>query len=128
MTKKIIETSRAPAPIGPYSQAVRAGNLIFVSGQTPLDPHTGELVTGDIAAQTTQVIRNLQAIVEAAGSSLDRVLKTTVFLADMGDFAAMNEAYGRFFNQEPPARTTIQVAGLPRHARVEIELIAVVDK
>jgi 2-iminobutanoate/2-iminopropanoate deaminase len=128
MTKKIIATRRAPAPIGPYSQAITVGNLIFVSGQTPLDPQTGELVTGDIAEQTTQVIRNLQAIVEAAGSSLDRVLKTTVFLADMDDFAAMNEAYGRFFTHEPPARTTIQAARLPRHARVEIELIAVVDK
>ena len=128
MTKKIIETRRAPAPIGPYSQAITVGNLIFVSGQTPLDPQTGELVTGNIAEQTTQVIHNLQAIVEAAGSSLDRVLKTTVFLADMDDFAAMNEAYGRFFNQAPPARTTIQAARLPRDARVEIELIAVVGE
>src|SRR4051812_49110806 len=110
MTKKIVETNRAPAPIGPYSQAITAGNLIFASGQTPLDPHTGELVAGDIAEQTAQALLNLKAVVEAAGSSLDRVLKTTVFLADMNDFAAMNEAYGRFFAQEPPARTTVQAA------------------
>ena len=128
MTKKIVKTRRAPAPIGPYSQAVTVGSLIFASGQTPLDPHTGELITGDIAAQTAQVISNLQAVLEAAGSHLERVLKTTVFLADMNDFAAMNEAYGRFFTQEPPARTTVQAARLPHDARVEIELIAVVDK
>jgi 2-iminobutanoate/2-iminopropanoate deaminase len=128
MTKKIVETSRAPAPIGPYSQAITAGNLIFASGQTPIDPQTGELIAGDIAEQTAQALRNLKAVVEAAGSSLDRVLKTTVYLADMNDFAAMNEAYGRFFPQEPPARTTIQAARLPRDARVEIELIALVGK
>jgi 2-iminobutanoate/2-iminopropanoate deaminase len=126
--KKIVETKKAPTPLGPYSQAVVAGDLVFASGQTPLDPHTGELVAGDIPAQTAQVIRNLQAVLEAAGSGLDHVLKTTVFLADMNDFAAMNEAYGRFFTHEPPARTTIQAARLPRDARVEIEMIAAVNK
>ena len=128
MTKKIVRTTKAPAPIGPYSQGVMANGLLFASGQTPIDPQTGELIAGDIGAQTAQAIRNLQAVLEAAGSSLERVVKATVFLADMNDFAAMNEAYGRFFTQEPPARTTIQAAALPRDARVEIELIAVLDK
>ncbi|HYY56031.1 MAG TPA: RidA family protein [Pyrinomonadaceae bacterium] len=128
MPKKIVRTKKAPAPIGPYSQGVMAGSLVFASGQTPIDPQTGELIAGDIGAQTAQAILNLQAVLEAAGSSLERVVKATVFLADMNDFAAMNEAYGRFFTQEPPARTTIQAAALPRNARVEIELIAVLDK
>ena len=125
--KEIIATDRAPRAIGPYSQAVRAGNLIFASGQIPIDPSTGEFVAGGIAEQTEQVLRNLTHVFEAAGIGLAQVVKTTVFLADMEDFAAMNEVYGRFFAQQPPARATVQAARLPRDARVEIEAIAVAD-
>ncbi len=125
--KDIIATERAPRAIGPYSQAVRAGNLIFASGQIPLDPSTGEFVAGGIAEQTEQVLRNLTAVFEAAGIGLAQVVKTTVFLADMEDFVAMNEVYSRFFAQQPPARATVQAARLPRDARVEIEAIAVAD-
>ncbi len=124
MTKQKVETKNAPSPIGPYSQAIIAGNLVFASGQAGLDPQTGKLISRDIIEQTAQVMRNLEAVLEAAGSSLERVLKITVFLADMNDFAAMNEAYAGFFKQDPPARTTIQAARLPLDARVEIELIA----
>lgn len=123
--KQIIATDRAPKPIGPYSQAIRAGGFLFLSGQTPIDPATGQLVEGDIAVQTARVLDNLKAIVEAAGSSLDRAVKTTVYLKDLSDFAAMNEVYGRYFSQNPPARTTIEAARLPRDCRVEIDLIAV---
>jgi 2-iminobutanoate/2-iminopropanoate deaminase len=126
MKKRAVETGKAPSPIGPYSQAVIAGDYIFASGQTPLNPETGELIDGDIGAQTAQALGNLSAVLEAAGSNLGQVLKTTVYLADMNDFAAMNEAYARFFTHEPPSRTTIQAARLPRDARVEIELIAIV--
>ncbi|HEX8651119.1 MAG TPA: RidA family protein [Pyrinomonadaceae bacterium] len=122
--KQIIKTERAPQAIGPYSQAVRAGALVFASGQIPLDPQTGEFVEGGVAEQTEQVLRNLSAVLEAAGTSLDRVVKTTVFLADMNDFAAMNEVYGRYFSQDAPARATVEAARLPRDARVEIEAIA----
>ena len=122
--KDIIATDRAPRAIGPYSQAVRAGNLVFASGQIPIDPATGEFVPGGIAEQTEQVLRNLTAVFEAAGLSMDQVIKTTVFLADMDDFTAMNEVYGRFFGAAPPARATVQAARLPRDARVEIEAIA----
>jgi 2-iminobutanoate/2-iminopropanoate deaminase len=123
--KQIIRTSDAPAAIGPYSQAVRAGGFVFASGQIPLDPQTGEFVPGGITEQTEQVLRNLNAVLEAAGSGLDRVVKTTVFLADLNDFAAMNEVYGRYFSKDaPPARATVQAARLPRDARVEIEVIA----
>jgi len=125
--KDIIATDRAPQAIGPYSQAVRAGNLVFASGQIPIDPATGEFVAGGIAEQTEQVLRNLAAVFEAAGLSLNQVVKTTVFLLDMNDFAAMNEVYGRFFGQQPPARATVQAARLPRDARVEIEAIAVMS-
>ncbi|MEK6335528.1 MAG: RidA family protein [Acidobacteriota bacterium] len=125
--KDIIATDRAPRAIGPYSQAVRAGNLIFASGQIPIDPSTGEFVAGGIAEQTERVLRNLTAVFEAAGIGLAQVVKTTVFLADMEDFVAMNEVYGRFFAQQPPARATVQAARLPRDARVEIEAIAVAD-
>ena len=125
--KNIIATDRAPRAIGPYSQAVRAGNLIFASGQIPIDPSTGEFVAGGIAEQTEQVLRNLTAVFEAAGIGLAQVVKTTVFLADMEDFVAMNEVYGRFFAQQPPARATVQAARLPRDARVEIEAIAVAE-
>ena len=124
--KKIITTDRAPGAIGPYSQAVRAGNLIFASGQIPIDPATGEFVAGGIAEQTEQVLRNLTAVFEAAGAGMNQVVKTTVFLLSMDDFAAMNEVYGRFFGEEPPARATVQAARLPRDARVEIEAIALI--
>jgi 2-iminobutanoate/2-iminopropanoate deaminase len=124
--REIIHTDRAPHAIGPYSQAVRAGNLVFASGQIPTDPATGEFVSGGIAEQTEQVLRNLSAVLEAAGTGLDRVVKTTVFLAEMGDFAAMNDVYARFFTSEPPARATVAAAGLPRNARVEIDAIALV--
>jgi len=122
--KHIIITDRAPKPIGPYSQAIRAGGFLFLSGQTPIDPATQQLVEGDIGAQTGRVLENLKAIVEAAGSSLDRAVKTTVYLKDLSDFAAMNEVYARYFSQNPPARTTIEAARLPRDCRVEIDLIA----
>ena len=128
MTKRKVETESAPAPIGPYSQATIAGRLVFASGQAALDPQTGKLIAGDVAEQTAQVMHNLRSVLEAAGSSLGQVLKTTVYLADMADFAAMNEAYARFFKQDPPARTTIQAARLPLDARVEIELVALVDE
>ncbi len=124
--KDIVATDRAPRAIGPYSQAVRAGDLVFASGQIPIDPATGEFVAGGIAEQTAQVLRNLTAVFEAAGVGMDEVIKTTVFLADMDDFTTMNEVYGRFFGEEPPARATVQAARLPRDARVEIEAIATV--
>ena len=126
--KQIIATKAAPQAIGPYSQAVRVGQFIFTSGQIPLDPATGEFVAGGIAEQTEQVLRNLSAVLEAAGTNLSRVVKTTVFLADMSDFAAMNEVYGRFFGAEPPARSTVEAARLPRDARVEIEVIALASE
>ena len=125
--REIVKTESAPAAIGPYSQAVRAGGFIFCSGQIPLDPKTGEFVAGGVAEQTEQVMRNLSAVLEAAGASLAQVVKTTVFLADMNDFAAMNEVYGRYFQENPPARATVQAARLPRDARVEIEVIALVE-
>ena len=123
--KQIIATEHAPGAIGPYSQAVRAGNLVFASGQIPIDPATGEFVAGGVAEQTDQVLRNLTSVFAAAGVELNQIVKTTVFLADMEDFAAMNEVYGRFFGEQPPARATVQAARLPRDAKVEIEAIAV---
>ena len=122
-----IQTEHAPAAIGPYSQAIKAGGFVFASGQIPIDPKTGEFVAGGIAEQTERVLKNLAAVLEAAGSSLDQVVKTTVFLADMKEFGAMNEVYGRFFTGTTPARATVAAAGLPRDARVEIEAIAVVS-
>ena len=122
--RDMISTDRAPRAIGPYSQAVRAGDLVFASGQIPIDPTTGEFVAGGIAEQTEQVLRNLTAVFEAAGLTMNHVVKTTVFLVDMDDFTAMNEVYGRFFGVDPPARATVQAARLPRDARVEIEAIA----
>lgn len=122
-----IQTEHAPAAIGPYSQAIKAGGFVFASGQIPIDPKTGEFVAGGIAEQTERVLKNLAAVLEAAGSGLDQVVKTTVFLANMKDFAAMNEVYGRFFTGATPARATVAAAGLPRDARVEIEAIAVVS-
>jgi 2-iminobutanoate/2-iminopropanoate deaminase len=126
--KQIIKTDNAPQAIGPYSQAVIAGGFVFASGQIPLDPSTGEFVAGGVAEQTEQVIRNLSAVLEAAGTSLGQVVKTTVFLADMSDFAAMNEVYGRYFKVEAPARSTVQAARLPRDARVEIDAVALKGK
>ena len=123
--KEIIATEDAPRAIGPYSQAVRAGNFVFASGQIPIDPATGEFVPGGIAEQTEQVLKNLTALFAAAGVGLDQIVKTTVFLADMNDFTAMNEVYGKFFSEAPPARATVQAARLPRDAKVEIEAIAV---
>jgi 2-iminobutanoate/2-iminopropanoate deaminase len=125
--REIIATDQAPRAIGPYSQAIRAGNLLFCSGQIPIDPTTGEFVSGGVAEQTEQVMRNLSAVLSAGQSSLQQVVKTTVFLADMDDFTAMNEVYGRFFGENPPARATVQAARLPRDARVEIEAIAIIE-
>jgi 2-iminobutanoate/2-iminopropanoate deaminase len=122
--KQIVSSEQAPKAIGPYSQAVVAGGFIFASGQIPFDPSTGEFVEGGVAEQTEQVLKNLTAVLGAAGASLADVVKTTVFLADMNDFAVMNEVYGRFFTENPPARATVQAARLPRDARVEIEVIA----
>jgi 2-iminobutanoate/2-iminopropanoate deaminase len=122
--KENIQTEHAPQAIGPYSQAVRANGLIFASGQIPIDPQTGQFVAGGITEQTEQVLKNLEAVLEAAGSGLANVVKTTVFLIDMQEFTAMNEVYGRFFKEQPPARATVEAARLPRDARVEIEAIA----
>ncbi|HZH32196.1 MAG TPA: RidA family protein [Pyrinomonadaceae bacterium] len=126
--REIVATEAAPQAIGPYSQAVRLGDLVFTSGQIPIDPQTGVFVEGGIAEQTEQVLRNLAEVLRAAGTGLEEVVKTTVFLADMNDFAAMNEVYARYFSNEPPARSTVQAARLPRDARVEIDVIAVRKK
>ncbi|HKW87657.1 MAG TPA: RidA family protein [Candidatus Acidoferrales bacterium] len=122
--KDVIATKHGPSAIGPYSQAIRANGFIFISGQVAFDPTTGQLIEGDIAAQTDRVLQNLKGIVEAAGSSLDNAVRTTVFLKDMGEFTSMNEVYARFFPSSPPARSTVEVARLPRDVRVEIDLIA----
>ena len=122
--KEIIASDGAPKAIGPYSQAVRANGFVFVSGQIPLNPKTQQLVSGGIAEQTERVLENLKAILEASGSSLTHVVRATVFLADMNEFAAMNEIYGRYFSAQPPARSTVQVSRLPRDVRVEIDVIA----
>jgi len=122
--KKVISTDRGPSAIGPYSQAIVANGLIFVSGQIPLDPASGKVVDGDIRTQTTRVMENLKGVLEAAGGTMDRIVKTTVYLKDIGEFAAMNETYGSYFPSNPPARATVEVARLPRDVRVEIELIA----
>ncbi len=124
--KETVSTENAPGAIGPYSQAVKAGNLVFCSGQIPINPQTGEFVSEDVAMQTRQVLKNLSAVLEAAETNLNNVVKTTVFLADMSDFAAMNEVYAEFFSENKPARATVQAARLPRDARVEIECIAVI--
>jgi len=121
--KEVISTDKAPKAIGPYSQAIRANGFIFTAGQVALDPATGQLVAGDITTQTVRVLENLKAVVEAAGSSLDHAVKATVYLKDMGDFAAMNEVYARYFAKNPPARSTIEAVRLPRDARVEIDLV-----
>ncbi len=123
MNRTAISTERAPAAIGPYSQAICLGNLVFTSGQIPLTP-AGELVEGDVTTQTRQVLSNLQAVLEAAGSGLQHVVKCTCFLKDMNDFAAMNEVYGEFFTSEPPARSAVEVARLPKDVLIEIEAVA----
>jgi len=121
--KEIIATEKGPKAIGPYSQAVKANGFIFTAGQVAFDPATGQVVEGDVARQTARVMENLKAIVEAAGSSLDRAVKATVYLKDMNDFAAMNDVYARYFPENPPARSTVEAARLPRDVRVEIDLI-----
>ena len=125
--KKVIKTDKAPKPIGPYSAGVRAGHLIFTAGQIGLDPLTGEVVPGGIQAETRQVFRNLQGVLEATGSSLQEIVKTTVFLRDMNDFAQMNTIYAEFFSQDYPARSTVQVSALPKGVAVEIEAIALIS-
>lgn len=122
--KDRVQTDSAPKAIGPYSQAIKANGFVFASGQIPLDPATMQIVEGGIREQTERVMNNLSAVLQAAGSSLDRVVKTTVFLADLADFADMNETYGRFFGEAPPARSTVQVSRLPRDVRIEIDVIA----
>jgi len=126
--RQVIQTPLAPKAIGPYSQAIRFGQLLFTAGQIPLDPHTGQLVGDDIATQTRQVLENLRAIVEAAGSSLAHVVKTTCYLVDLGDFQTFNQIYAEYFGESAPARSTVQVASLPAGARVEIECIAIVPE
>ena len=129
MEKSVILTKEAPAPIGPYNQAVKAsGRFIFTAGQVPIDPHSGQVVQGDIKIQTRLVMKNLQAILETGGASLGEVVKTTVFLKDMNEFAGMNEVYGEFFKADPPARSTVEVARLPRDVRIEIEAIALIPE
>jgi len=122
--RQAVSSPSAPKAIGPYSQAIRAGSLLFVSGQVPIDPATGHIINGDIAAQTHRVFQNILEILKAGGASFDHVVRTTVFLADMNDFAAMNEAYGTYFTAPAPARATVQVSRLPKDARVEIDVIA----
>jgi len=126
--KKIISTTDAPAAIGPYSQAVRAGSMIFCAGQVPLDPKTGQIVSEDISEQTRRVLDNLTAVLKAEGLSMSNIVKTTVFLADFGDFPKMNEVYATYFTDQPPARSTVGVSTLPKNARVEIEAIAMADE
>lgn len=123
-TREVISTDGAPKAIGPYSQAIRAAELLFTSGQVAIDPATQQIITGDISAQTDRVLKNLAAVLQASGSSLEQVVRCTVFLKNMGDFGAMNEVYGRYFKQAPPARSTVEVARLPKDALVEIDAIA----
>lgn len=124
MANQVVATSSAPKAIGPYSQAIVAGDLIFTSGQIPLDPETQQMVTGDVRAQTERVMENLAAVLQAAGAGFENVVKATIFVTDLSDFATVNEIYGKRFPKSPPARSTVQVAALPKGARVEIELIA----
>ena len=127
MKREIISTDKAPAAVGPYSQAVRIGDFVFAAGQVAIDPAAGKLIKGDLAAQTSQVLINLSAVLEAAGSSLDRVVKTTVYLSSMGDFARMNEIYAEYLGDDKPARATVEVARLPKDVLVEIDMIATCD-
>lgn len=126
MHKEVIQTENAPKPIGPYSQAIKVGNLLYVSGQIPLNPATGNMVTGNIKLETIQVMENLKAILNEAHTSFDSAVKVTIFCTDLNDFAAINEAYGSYFNVMPPARETVQVSRLPKDARVEISMIVLV--
>lgn len=125
--KSVVQTDKAPRPIGPYSQAVRAGDFLFTSGQVGIDPSTGRLVEGGVQAETRRVMENLKTVLEAGGSGFTKVVKTTLFLADMGDFAEVNKVYAEFFASDPPARSTFQVAALPLAARVEIEMVALCE-
>jgi 2-iminobutanoate/2-iminopropanoate deaminase len=124
--RTVIATSEAPAAVGPYSQAIRIGDLVFTAGQLGIDPATGDFAGEDVAAQTRQALRNLRAVLEAAGSGLDQIVKTTIFLADLADFATVNRVYGEFFAARPPARSTVEVSALPLGGRVEIEAVAAV--
>ena len=124
MERRVVATDRAPGAIGPYSQAIVAGGFVFTAGQIALVPGTGDLVAGDVAAQTQRVMENLEAVLAAAGSSFARVVKTTIYLSDMADFAAVNEVYGRYFRESPPARSTVAVRALPKGAAVEIDVVA----
>jgi 2-iminobutanoate/2-iminopropanoate deaminase len=126
--KKIISTTDAPAAVGPYSQAVRVGSTIYCAGQIPLDPKSGQIVSTDISAQTRRVLDNITAVLKAEGLSFDHIVKTTIFLTDLGDFQTVNEIYASYFKQAPPARSTVQVPALPKGARVEIEVIAMADE
>jgi 2-iminobutanoate/2-iminopropanoate deaminase len=126
--KKIISTSEAPAALGPYSQAVRAGSSIYCAGQIPLDPRTGQMVSGDISEQVRRVLDNIAAVLKTEGLTMEHIVKTTIFLADLRDFEAVNKVCGAYFKQAPPARSTVQVAALPKGARIEIEAIAVADE
>lgn len=125
--RDVVATKDAPQAIGPYSQAIKANGFIFTAGQIAFDPATNQIIQGDVAAQTERVLKNLEAILKAAGSGLERVVRTTVFLKNMGDFAAMNEVYGRFWKAAPPARSTVEVARLPRDVAVEIDVIALAE-
>lgn len=128
MRREPVKTSNAPGAIGPYSQAIKVGEFVYTSGQVAIDPATGEFIGGGIAEQTERVLKNVAAVLEAAGSNLDQVVKTLVFLADMDDFSAMNEVYARFFSAAPPARSTVQAARLPKDALIEIEAVALITK
>lgn len=127
MVRAVIATDGAPKAIGPYSQAIKAGNFLFVSGQIPVDPATQQVVEGDVAVQTARVLDNVSAILKAAGSSLDKVVKVTAFLTDLGSFGAFNEVYGRYFKNAPPARSTVEVSQLPKGVGVEVEVIAIAE-
>ena len=127
MIKKVVHTEKAPKAIGPYSQAIQAGPFLFVSGQVPIDPSTGELVAGDIRQQTRQVLENIKNILGSRGLAMEQVVKTTLFLKDMGNFSQVNEVYASYFQAEPPARSTVEVAKLPRNVDIEIEAIAFID-
>jgi 2-iminobutanoate/2-iminopropanoate deaminase len=127
MAKEVIQTNEAPAPIGPYSQAIKAGNTLYVSGQIALDSGSGELINANITEETHQVMKNLEAILRAAGTNFSQVVKCSIFVKNMGDFATVNEAYGQYFKQQPPARETVEVSDLPKHVNVEISCIAVLD-
>jgi 2-iminobutanoate/2-iminopropanoate deaminase len=127
MEKSAVSTNKAPQAIGPYSQAIKVGNLVFCSGQIPLDPETGAVVEGDVSVQTRRVLKNLKAVLDAAGASMEHIVKTTVYLRDMNDFAAMNGVYAEFFRSVPPARAAVEVARLPKDVAVEIEAVAFLD-